>query len=369
MINQPLKTVFILPVLTAGGAERVIITLLNNINTERYNPHLIIIKDGEQAKGWLNNKIPTYFLKQSNLVFGYLKLLRTVKKINPDTIVTTMTHSNAITLCLKLFFPSTKFIIRESSLPSVLVTNYGWKGVVAKCIYKYLYPKADLVLSPSKQIVNEFEKVIKVKTDNHRVLLNPVNQDLINDVLDKQEYTKEKSQTIRFVCVGRLSHEKGYDLLIGSLKDFKMPPPYDWCLDIIGDGNEKSNLQNLIHKLGLDNKISLRGYISSPWSYMRQSDTLLLPSRWEGLPNVVLESLACGTPVITINTAGSVREIQSYCKKSNDIYIADNISEFVLKMKNTAPKDRDPPSLLPENYKIDTVTSEFESILDDLQSD
>lgn len=369
MTARPLRTVFILPALTAGGAERVLITLLNNINYAHYNPHLIVIKDDGQAKKWINENIPTHFLKQRNLAFGYFKLFRTIRKLKPDIVVTTMTHTNALALSLKVFFPSIKFIVRESSLPSVIVKNYGWKGMLSKYIYKCLYPKADLVLSPSTQIVEEFSNIIGIKIDNHKVLLNPVDQNYINDTLKEQgaAATKEVCNTIQFVCVGRLSHEKGYDQLINALENFEMPAPYDWCLKIIGDGNKKAELQDLINQLGLHNKITLTGYVNSPWSIMRDADSLLLPSRWEGLPNVVLESLACGTPVITTKTAGSVKEIQSHCKDSNTIYIADDMDDFIGNMKKTKHKDKENLSLLPINYTKNVVVSDFESTLNDVQ--
>ena len=367
MANNTVKIAFVLPAMTAGGAERVIITLMNNLDHKRYTPHLIAVTNKGNIEGWVKQNIPTHHLNKRNILTGIWPLYKKLKALKPDIVMTTMTHSNSMLLLLKPFFPETRFIVRESSLPKILVTQYGWKGWICKYAYKYLYPRADLVISPTNVITKEFDEVLKIKTHNHKVLFNPVDEeDIIQSLSLPDKPLNTSSNLVRFICVGRLSYEKGYDVLIDHLTEFCMSNGNDWQLEIIGTGSEHQALQNKIKENGLTEKIILKGYISPPWPHMAQADCLLLPSKWEGLPNVVLEALSCGTPVIAASTAGGIKEIK---EKANDnaVLIAPDMDSFVSYMAKTRPASRNErSSMLPAEFKKENVIHQFSDMLDSL---
>ncbi len=373
MTNNTVKIAFVLPAMTAGGAERVIITLMNNIDQEKYEPHFIAISNKGNIEGWIKHAIPEHYLNKRNIFTGIWSLYKKLKDMKPDIVMTTMTHSNSVLLLLKPFFPKTRFIIRESSLPSVLVTKYGWKGRVCKYAYKYLYPSADLVLSPTHVITKEFEEVLKIRTHNHKVLFNPVDEEVLTQSLSKKEKpleerpNEERPNVVRFISIGRLGYEKGYDILIDRLKEFDMAHNYDWQYAIIGAGKERGTLQDQIKRNGLDDKIILKGYISPPWPHLAQADCLLLPSRWEGLPNVALESLSCGTPVIASSSAGGIAEIKKGTD-GNAVLIASDMDRFLSHMTSIQPiaPETQRESLLPEGFKRENVLHKFSDMLDGL---
>ncbi len=364
MEHKKPRIVFVLPAITAGGAERVIITLLNNMDTEKYHVDFVTVSSRGNISGWVKNGIAEHHLNKRNIITGIWALKRKLSQLSPDIVMTTMTHSNGALLLLKPFFPSTKFIVRESSLPGIMVSRYGWKGFLCRLIYKYLYPKADLVLSPAKVIVKEFENVIGINVDNHKVLYNPVDTAAILGSLTKESDDYPDDGSVRFVCLGRLGFEKGYDELLDGLKNFEMSNGRAWHLKIIGEGNQKDLLTQKIENNGLAANVELAGYANSPWNELASSDVLLLPSRWEGLPNVVLEALVCGRRVIALSRAGGVGEISD---NNDDVQIAENLDEFLHYMQQSCPVSKERGSVLPERFCAENVMSEFYSIIENFR--
>lgn len=355
--NPPLTIVFVLPALNAGGAERVLITLMNGLNRKKFKPILIVTSDDGPMSELVEEDIPVHMLGKSvkSCLPGLYKKL---KELKPAIVVSTMAHMNFAVLVLSPFFRKTKFIVREAITPSFFLNKYKTSGFLIKLAYKFLYPKAARVLSPARAIHDEFEK-LGIRTGNHQVLHNPVDVRHIRGM----EYLPERDHIgmVEFLCVGRLHPQKGYDRLITGLPSLEHE---NWHLTILGEGPEQKKLDAQIQKLGLDDHITLAGHTDEPWPYMAVADCLLLPSRWEGLPNVVLESLAAGTPVIATAESGGVQEIAE--KTDNDaVTIVNNMRDFIEAMKKvqSKPVKEYRPSLLPASYAKASVIEEFSKIL------
>jgi glycosyltransferase involved in cell wall biosynthesis len=141
---------------------------------------------------------------------------------------------------------------------------------------------------------------------NRIVLINnPVNVDFIqkkaNEKIDPFFDNKKL-----LVSAGRLSYQKGYDLLI---KTFSEITEYDYYLIIIGQGSDEAQLKKMVIDLNLEDKVVFTGFQDNPWKYIAKADFFISSSRFEGFPNAVIESLACGTPVIANNYKGGINEI------------------------------------------------------------
>ncbi|MFP4313748.1 MAG: glycosyltransferase [Alphaproteobacteria bacterium] len=363
--SQPRKKVlFVLPRLYPGGAERVLITLMNNLDRALYDIEFVSLSGEGTIKHWIDNDIPICALHKKRVSSSIVALYQHIRQIKPDSVVSTMVHCNAALLILKPFFKNTRFIVRESSLPKALIEEYGWKGKVCTYIYKYLYPKADAVISPAQMITDEFKDYLRIKTHNHYTLPNPVNVERLQSTLKESDADSTRHKTQHFVCVGRLGYEKGYDRLIEALADYEPPEGINWQLKIIGKGSETKYLGDLIRKLKLHNHIKLAGYQNIPWPDIAQADCLLLPSRWEGMPNVALEALACGTNVIGHKEAGGISEIAK-ASKDEDVQVFDNMQDFVSAMSRVKPMLANYPaqSKLPEAFELQNVMQAFQKIL------
>lgn len=360
---NPIKTLFILPALSAGGAERILVTLMNNIDRDKFAPELLTINKMGPIKAWIANDIPVHSLQERKGHFSLLKLIAFVKEHKPDIIFSTMILSNAMALIIKCLFPHIKVIVRETSLPLAILEKYGWKGRLCWFIYKFLYPKADWVLSNCSPMIEQFENDIKISTHNHLLLFNPVDTKRIFDKIpDQFDCPKDRKDTLYFVCLGRLSFEKGYDRLIRKLETFD--PERPWKLDIVGEGDYRTKLEKLIVARGLEDHITLRGYHPNPWEIAARADCLLLPSRWEGMPNVVLEGFSCGLPTIAMREAGGIIDICA-CSPDDQLQIVGTMDEFIDAMKTIEirPKKSKADSILPLEFSLPYVIEQFETIL------
>ncbi len=364
MSTKPKKVAFILPSLSAGGAERVLITLMNKVDRERFTPEFISFRRNGHLKKLIAPDIKIHNIgSHKKVIFGLWSLKKKLKEIKPDIAMTTMAHTNFGLVMIKPFLPNTRVIIREAITPSFIfkTMRVGW---LVKILYKVLYPRADLVISPSQRIINEFYELLSANTGHHKLLYNPVNIDMIRQTpFTPFKDPEARKKTLHFVCAGRMHPQKGFDQLIEALPYFRSE--YDWRVTILGGGHERPYLEKLIEKHGLQDKVFLPGFTQTPWPQIGAADCFLMPSRFEGMPNAVLESLAAGTPVIATSTSGGIAEIAELAE-DGVVQVTQTMPEFLDAMQTIKPNPAETyrASLLPYEFDTDRVVARFMNILE-----
>jgi glycosyltransferase involved in cell wall biosynthesis len=346
-----LKTVFLLPAFVAGGAERVIITLMNNLDRARFAPELVAVRAEGPLRALVAPDIPVHVLGDKGVIPSLPALARQLRRIGPDVAVSTMALTNFALLALKPFLGKTRLIVREAVTPSYILEKHPLAAPAIRAAYRFLYARAETVISPAQVIVDEFARDLRMDTRHHTVLPNPVDTARFLPLPPRAE-----ADHVRFLAAGRLLPQKGFDRLLAALPAL----PHDtWRLAILGEGPQRAELEALA--AGLPN-VSLPGHSAAPWPLMAEADAFLLPSRSEGLPNVALEALACGTPVIAMREAGGIAEIAAQAAPGA-VKIADTMEEFTALMAQVSPARGEKPSLLPECYGLGNVAQRFEALL------
>jgi glycosyltransferase involved in cell wall biosynthesis len=109
------------------------------------------------------------------------------------------------------------------------------------------------------------------------------------------------------LAAGRLTRQKDFPTLIQAFALVR--PNFAARLIILGEGRDRTILQDLIVRLSLQDWIDLPGFVTNPYAYMKQADLFVLSSRWEGSPNVLTEAMALGLPVVATDCQSGPREI------------------------------------------------------------
>jgi glycosyltransferase involved in cell wall biosynthesis len=138
-------------------------------------------------------------------------------------------------------------------------------------------------------------------------IYNPIDVDLVQE-LGKSGGNPYSGAGLQFVAAGRLSKEKGFDLLVAAMSKVIECLPHA-RLTILGQGPLRAALAEQIQRLGLSGSVSLAGFQQNPWPYLYHADLFVLPSRREGFGNVLLEALALETPAVAVDCPGAMREI------------------------------------------------------------
>lgn len=364
--SRPLRVVFVLPSLTAGGAERVMITLMNGLRHDpAFAPSLVVVNDGGPLRPLVGGGIPFTALYPGTPAVAPERavpaLYRTLRDARPDIVISTMAPMNFAVLLLRPFFRRTRFIVREAITPSFILERRARAAPLIRAAYRTLYPLADHVVSPAQAIINEFAVILGMDTARHICLPNPVDGAHIRG--DGIAIAPgAPADAVRFAAAGRLHHQKGFDRLLDVLPALTIP----WHLTLLGEGEEGEALRAQAARLNIADRITFAGRVDRPWPHIAAADAFLLPSRWEGLPNVALEALCCGTPVIATRESGGIAEIAAQALDS--VTLCDDMKSFAQAMQNTAalPRGGAPayrPSLLPPSYDSAAVIEKFRMLL------
>lgn len=318
MVNNVLnkkKCMFVIPRMGNGGAERVLATLANELSKENYEVLIVSLTSddsfyklqddvkiiGAGYKVSKNNKL----IRTINLLVNGVKSLsylsRTIKSWEPDIVVSFLTHTNILSLIIKLFRSDIKLVVSERCEPRV-------RNFPTKITTKYLYTLADVIICQSEVVAGFFPNFAQNKI---KVIQNPVNIESISN-----KYIEKRRKAI--IGVGRLFEQKNFALLIDSFSDINTEFP-EHILEIYGEGHLRGQLQHQIARLGLENKVYLMGVRDNVMKHVSDAELFVMSSNFEGFPNALIEAMASGMPVISTDfSTGVAREL---IKEENGIVV------------------------------------------------
>lgn len=322
-----LKILFVIPTLTAGGAERVIINLVKGINKEIFDVHLAVL-DNRNAVFLEDIPVDVIFhdLNVKRVRHGVLRLFRLIARLKPQVIFSTLSHLN---LALAIFKPfirkKTVLIARETIVLSYGINEYKFRAVW-NFLFKVFYNNVDFLVCQSQDMQMDLVNNFRIKREKTKVINNPcdaigIREKILSEtIIQKIPLINKHNDTLNLVSVGRLVHQKGFDLLLDAFSKLNNK---NIKLTIIGDGPLREELEAIAKNLDIDERVSFLGFVKDPYKIIRDSDAFILPSRYEGFPNIVLEALACGTPVIATPAPGGIKEILS---NRDECVISESIS-------------------------------------------
>ncbi|HZI56194.1 MAG TPA: glycosyltransferase [Verrucomicrobiae bacterium] len=311
MIQERKKVLFLVPAFVggAGGAERVITTVLRHLDHSRFECHLALVLAGRVFLESLPVDVIVHNLGVVRMRYALPRIIKLVWKVRPQTILSTVSYLNVMLVLARPFLPSgICLLIREATTPSAFIAKDVGNPRLWNWFYRRLYPRADKVICLSDSMQRDLVEHFFLPSAKLVRIYNPVDMATVRCQAELGE-TPYSAPGPHIVAVGRLRREKGFDVLLQAFAGVLKSAP-GARLAILGEGPLEHQLKAQAISLGIDNAVSFLGFQANPWPYVKHADLFVLASRYEGLPNAVLEVLALGTPIVATDCPGGIREIQ-----------------------------------------------------------
>lgn len=290
-----------LPTLEGGGAERAVVNVANYLVQSGYKVDLVLVKRVGPYLDEVRKEVNIIDLGSSRNFFSILKLRRYLCVQNPDVFFSAMRHVNVVALMARMFSSSdSRLIISERNWFSLKwLRKQGVSGCVIGFLMKKLYPNADKIISVSEGVKRNIIEELSVCAEDVEVVYNPVVTKKVfedgNEKLQLESLTNCKVPVI--ATAGRLAMQKDFATLIEAFAILRNKR--EAKMVIMGEGELRDDLIGKIRKLGLDRDVVMLGFVENPFQVMKRADLFVLSSAWEGLPNVLIQAMACGTRVVS----------------------------------------------------------------------
>jgi glycosyltransferase involved in cell wall biosynthesis len=313
MSASQIKILFIIPSLGGGGAERVMVNLLRHIDRSKFKPLLAVVnlKSAVYLEE-LATDVELFDLNCDRVRYALPKIIRLIWRTKPQLVFSTLGHLNLwLAILQPLLPPKTHFLCRETTIVSVAIKiESDFYQKFWPWAYKTFYNRFERIICQSKYMRDDMVASFDISADKIVVINNPVDIDRLRQMAAEPVSTNlfkiDGTPTINLVSAGRMVRVKGFDLLIEALA---LNANSSVFLTLLGEGPLLEELKTLAQQRGIASQIRFVGYQKNPYAFFAQADAFVLSSRHEGFPNVVLEAIACGTPVIATPAVGGVREI------------------------------------------------------------
>lgn len=320
------KIFFILPTLFAGGAERIMSFVSQNLDKEKFDVTLIVIGKESESKFKVSG-IPVIFLNKSRVLNGFFDVCRIIRKEKPQVVLSSIAHLNVMMGIISVFIPKPKYVGRQAGVPGTPV-NYNKPRKQNKSLitfffdyHSYGFKQLDYYICQSADMKENLIQFRGIEEDKITILNNPVTQ------IDIIKTSQSDSKVKKYITVGRLSEAKGFVRVLRVLSKLKFPFHYT----IIGEGSYYDTIINEIDKLGIKESVTLINYSDKVANHLVESDMFLQGSFSEGFPNALLESCAVGTPVIAFKAPGGTKEI---VEDQVNGFLVDDEEEFLKRLND-----------------------------------
>ena len=364
------RILFVIPSLGGaggGGAERVAVTLLRHLDRNHLEPHIALVRaEGPFLKD-VPADVPIHGLGTRRVRYAVPSFVRVAWKVRPHVVFSTLGYLNLAVICARPFLPKeTKLVVKEGSTVSALLAQGVANDRVWSLLYRRLYKRADRVVCSSDHMMNDLAQNFAVPRRKMIRIYNPVDVDLVGRLADAEENPYPTSGP-NLVAVGRLSREKGVDLLLDAFA-LVHKSLAQASLTVLGDGPLAAALREQRDRLGLREFVNFAGFHPNPYPYVKHSDLFVMPSRVEGMPNAVLEALALRKPVVATDCVGAMKEIAgANCRlrlvsSEDPVGLAEGILQVLAETKLGQSLESD--SAFEDNFGLRPVMAQYETLFE-----
>ncbi len=298
---------FVLPSLEVGGAERVVVRLLRDLPRDRLEPHVALVRRAGPLLRDLPPDVPVHDLGARRVRFAAFPVARLARRIDARIVFSTLGHLNLALLSSRALLPAAaRLVVREANTVSAEVKR-ARLGLAWRLGYRWLYPRADAIVCPSRAVLEDLATEFATPRNRLHHIPNPI------DAVALREEGAKGGSPYPFpgrhvLSVGRLARQKGFVGLIDAF-DEVVQADGEAHLWIVGEGPERPALESRVAELRIGERVHLPGFVENPFAWMHHATLYVQSSEFEGLPNALLEALACGTPAIALDEPGGTQEI------------------------------------------------------------
>lgn len=345
------KILFVIHSLVGGGAEKVLVNLVNHLDRKKYDISVIAIFGGGINEKYLAKDIHfrTVFSKpfpgnsQLLKIFTPQQLHRLCIREKYDIEISYLegVAARVVSGCDDKNTKLISWIHVEQHNMKNLAHSFRSHKEASRC-----YERFDQIVCVSQYVKNDFINILDFK-GNCIVLFNTVESDVILKQAKAPVDLHESDGKIRLIAVGTLKASKGYDILLRII--CKLKKKYNVHLYILGVGPLKEKLEKYVLDLQIDKDVTFLGYDTNPYKYVRNCDLFVCASQAEGFSTAATEALIVGTPVCTVDVSG----MKEMLGENNEFGVVTENSENGLYEGIEMLLDR--PDML-KAYKVAAVT-------------
>ncbi len=302
---------FLLPSLEGGGAERVYVTIANQLVRWGLDVDMVLAANRGTFLEELDPRVRVVDLSVRSKPGSLPALARFLHEEPPDVLLSAMDIMNVVALLARTLGRSTVPTVVTSHLhmSNQLAGRRRFKDRVVSWLARRLYRRAEAIVAVSEGVADDLAGRTGISRSCIEVIQNPVDIPKVQEAAleDPEHPWASSGQLELLVSIGRLVPQKDYPTLLRAFAMVKARQGLR--LLILGEGPERRTLEALSEELGISDTVSLPGFVRNPYSFLGRAVSLVLPSRWEGFGVVLVEALACGCPVISTDCQSGPREI------------------------------------------------------------
>jgi glycosyltransferase involved in cell wall biosynthesis len=306
--SAPHRIAFGITDLDVGGAEKALVSLIERLDRRRWDPMVFCLQPaGPLAERLQSRHIPVISFEMTS-PWGIPRVLgrwtKRLREWKPSILQTFLFHANVLGT----------ISARRARVPVIVhgirvaERRRNYHGVVNRLFGQL----ADCHVCVSEETARFHHDSTGIPFDRIRVIPNAVDAGLIHDAHPVSWPMIEHAHP-KFICVGRLDHQKGVELLLRAFHRWHQTnaEPHG-SLVFVGEGAERGQLTDEIGRLGLHDRVHLVGFQDRPHDWIAAADVFVLASRWEGMPNVVLEAMALGKPIVATRVEGVAALVEDH---------------------------------------------------------
>ena len=296
------KIAFLIPSLSSGGAERVVVSLANKF-ANKFEVFLIVLNETKTVYD-VDKEVNLIYLQEkyspsnslikaitSNVIF-VKKIVKTARKNQIDILIGFTTSVNILSIISSRFLKRPN-LISERNNPEVYVPNIFWR-----ILRNFCYPFTNGLIVQTDVIKGFYQKIIQ--ESKIKIIPNPIDETILSV---RKDYSERENVIL---TVGRLDANKNQRLLIEAFANLNV---VNWKLVIVGDGILREEYIKLTSSLGISDKVDFVGNISNVSDYYNKAKIFVFTSQSEGFPNALLEAMSFGLPCISTDCPSGPSEI------------------------------------------------------------